>query len=126
MRLLIDTHVLIWIAIEPEQLSPGVRSSLQRGEDDVYVSAVSAYEIDLKRARDPKLEGFPDDVESYALSIGLRWLPVAPSHASEAARLQLIHRDPWDRVIVAQAMAIDAAILTVDPWIAKYPVSTIW
>jgi PIN domain nuclease of toxin-antitoxin system len=126
MRIIVDTHVVIWIAVEPEKLSSGVRSSLQRGEDEVYVSAVSAYEIDLKRPRDPKLAGLPDDVASYALSIGLTWLPVTPSQASEAARLPLIHRDPWDRLIIAQARAIDAAILTVDPWIAKYPVSTLW
>ncbi|HEX6860948.1 MAG TPA: type II toxin-antitoxin system VapC family toxin [Caulobacteraceae bacterium] len=126
MRLILDTHVLIWIAIEPEHLSPGIRSSLQRGGDEVYISAVSAYEIDLKRPRDPKLAGFPDDVESYAASIGLTWLSVTASQASDAARLPLIHRDPWDRLIIAQARAIDAAVLTVDPWIRKYPVTTIW
>lgn len=126
MRLILDTHVVIWIAIEPDRLSHGIRSSLQRGGDEVYVSAVSAYEINLKRPRDPKLTDFPDNVEAYALAIGLTWLPITPSHASDAARLPLIHRDPWDRLIVAQARAIDAAILTVDPWIAKYPVTTLW
>lgn len=126
MRLILDTHVVIWMAIEPERLSPGIRSSLQQGGDEVYVSAVSAYEIDLKRPRDPKLAGFPDDVEAYALSIGLTWLPVIPSHASDAARLPMIHRDPWDRLIIAQARAIGAALVTVDPWIAQYEVSTIW
>jgi len=126
MRLILDTHVVIWIAIEPEHLSHELRGSLQRGGDEVYVSAVSAYEIDLKRPRDPQLADFPDDVESYAQSIGLTWLPVTASQASAAARLPLIHRDPWDRLIIAQAQAIGAAILTVDPWIRKYPVSTVW
>lgn len=126
MRLILDTHVLIWIAIEPDKLSPGIRSSLQRGGDEVYLSAVSAYEIDLKRPRDPKLAGFPDDVESYATSIGLTWLPIMPSHAADAARLPMIHRDPWDRILIAQAQAIRAPVVTVDPWIEQYEVSTLW
>ena len=126
MRLIVDTHALIWIAVEPHRLSTSIRTSLERGEDEVYVSAVSAYEIDLKRSRDPVIAAFPADIEAYVVSIGLEWLPVRPSDASAAARLPLIHRDPWDRLIVAQAQAADAAVLTVDPWIAKYPVTTLW
>ena len=126
MRLLLDTHALIWAAVEPDRLSESMRGSLDRGGDELYVSAASAYEIDIKRPRDPKLERVPDDIEEYALSVGLMWLSITPADASAAARLPMIHRDPWDRLIIAQARAIRAAIVTVDPWIAQYEVSTLW
>ena len=90
------------------------------------VSAVSAYEIDHKRARDPALLGLPDDIAAFAVETGFLLAPITVPEAAAAAMLPPVHRDPWDRLLVAQAQARGAQLVTMDRTIPAYGVPVLW
>ena len=101
MRLLLDTHA----SLHPN-LSPKAKSAIGDDASEVYVSAASAWEIATK-VRLGKLE-WPEEagsVNSYALGQGFRGLPISLEHAQRAGRLPMAHRDPFDRMLIAQAQA---------------------
>jgi len=113
MRLLLDTHALLWWATLHPNLSPRARSAIGDDASEVYVSAASAWEIAAK-ARLGKLE-WPEEagsVNSYALSQGFRGLPVSLEHAERAGRLRIANRDPFDRMLIAQARAEDLLLVS--------------
>lgn len=115
MRLLLDTHALLWWATLHPSLSPRARSAIGDDASEVYVSAASAWEIATK-VRLGKLE-WPDEagtVNSYALGQGFRCLPVSLEHAERAGRLRMAHRDPFDRMLIAQARAEDLLLVSND------------
>ena len=116
MNLLLDTHVLIWWD-EGRRLSPGARRAI-RGAEAVYVSAASAWEIAIKiglgRLRPTRT------VEQAAAESGLLELPVTFRHAELVARLPAHHRDPFDRLLVAQAEAERLTLVTRDPVFQRY------
>ncbi len=126
MKLLIDTHVLIWALQNTAQLPSRVITLLADGTNEVLVSAGSAYEIEFKRARSQELTGLPADLEAAAEAMGFDWLPVSPAHAVMAGRLPRIHGDPFDRIIVAQALTENATIVSRDPFIEPYGVPVLW
>lgn len=122
MRLLLDTRVFLWLQTEPERLG----DSLPLIEDErtaLLLSAASSREIAIKFAlgRLP----LPDPPERYAparmRSIGAGSLPIEHSHALAVASLPPLHRDPFDRLVIAQATAEGVTILTADPAVARYP-----
>ncbi len=113
MRLLLDTHALLWWATLHPNLSPRARSAIGDDASEVYVSAASAWEIATK-VRLGKLE-WPEEagtVNSYALGQGFRGLPVSLEHAERAGRLRMVHRDPFDRMLIAQAQAEDLLLVS--------------
>ena len=116
MNLLLDTHVLIWWD-EGRRLSPGARRAI-RGAEAVYVSAASAWEIAIKiglgRLRPTRT------VEEATTDSGFVELPVTFRHAELVARLPVHHRDPFDRLLVAQAEAERLTLVTRDPVFQRY------
>lgn len=126
MKLLIDTHVLIWALADSRYLSKRAARLLADGSNDVLVSAGSAYEIEFKRARSEELSSLPADLRSAAESMGLRWLPISSEHAIMAGRLPRLHGDPFDRMIVAQALVENATVVSCDALIAPYGVPVLW
>jgi PIN domain nuclease of toxin-antitoxin system len=126
VRLLLDTHVFIWLQSDPSRLG----SRLAVAEDPAnerLVSAASALEIAIKHAigrltlPEPPWRWVPDRItESAAAAVA-----VEHSHALAVADLPPIHGDPVDRLLVAQAIALDATLLTADPVVARYPVETL-
>jgi PIN domain nuclease of toxin-antitoxin system len=126
VTLLLDTHVVIWVLADPRSLSNKIRRRLERGRDPVFVSAASLYEIELKRRRGrlPKLikSGFESALEHGGYTL----LPITAVDALAAAGLPDHHRDPWDRVIIAQAQARALSIATVDEEFARYGVTVVW
>jgi PIN domain nuclease of toxin-antitoxin system len=113
MRLLLDTHALLWWATLHPNLSPRARSAIGDDASEVYVSAASAWEIATK-VRLGKLE-WPEEagtVNSYALGQGFRALPISLEHAERAGRLRIAHRDPFDRMLIAQAQAEDLLLVS--------------
>jgi len=126
MKLLIDTHVLIWTLADSHRLSKQTAQLLADGSNEVMVSSGSAYEIEFKRPRSSELARLPADLYQAAESIGLTWLPISPAHAVMAGRLPRLHGDPFDRIIIAQALVENATVISCDPLIAPYGVPTLW
>ena len=126
MKLLLDTHALIWVLNGSDKLSTRADDALGDFENEVWVSAVSGYEIEFKRSRSAELAALPADIEDAARETGFNWLAVEARHAVSAGRLPILHRDPFDRILVAQALGENATLVTCDPWIAPYGVPTLW
>ena len=128
MRALLDAHAFIWWVLDMPNLSDPCRSVLADGENEILLSVASSYEIAYKAAQG-KLT-LPDAPEAYIQSRlaanGFASLPVELSHALRAGTLPRIHRDPFDRLLVAQAQIEGLPILTADPAISRYDVETIW
>ena len=129
MRLLLDTHALIWLVDDAPQLRSNVRAAIVREAGEVFFSVVSLCEIALK-ASVGKLKLTPrarslfegDELERR----GLSFLPLAKAHALRVAELQLHHRDPFDRLLVAQALQEDLTIVTHDRKLAAYGAPILW
>lgn len=118
MTLLLDTHVLLWWAGDDARLGERARRALAR--EDVAVSAVSGWEIEIKRALG-RLDA-PDDVAGLLAEQGFRELPLSLGHAIAAGRLPRHHDDPFDRALVAQARSEGLGLVTADRSLAQYDV----
>jgi PIN domain nuclease of toxin-antitoxin system len=127
MRILLDTQCWLWMLLSPERFSARARALVEAHENDLYLSAASAWEIAIKHALgklrlpDPPAVYVPD----RAAALGVRSLPIEQPHALHVATLPAHHRDPFDRMLVAQAQLDDLPILTADPIIRAYDVTTI-
>lgn len=124
MRLLLDTHALIWAASDPDRLSDRAASAIVDPRNDVYASSVSGWEVALKRARG-RLR-FPDVDETMLAALRLMELPVSLRHTSELAALPDHHRDPFDRMLVAQARTEGLTIVSRDRLLGRYDVDLRW
>ena len=122
-RLLLDTHIFLWWRGEPTRLTSAVRSRIATA-DIVFVSAASAWEAGIKVALG-RLE-IPDTIESGVLASGFEKLPITFSHAERAAGLPPHHRDPFDRMLVAQAQAEGLTLVTHDRLLEPYAVEILW
>ena len=123
MILLLDTHVVLRWLDNPTQLAVEARSAITEPGNDVFVSAVSAWEIAIKR-RLGKLDA-PSDFETAILICGFRPLPISMAHALATETLPGHHRDPFDRMLVAQAIIEGATLITRDLDIRRYDVPMI-
>ncbi len=121
MRLLLDTHVLIWWDAG-QRLSAAARTAT-RDADEVYVSAASAWEIAIKASLGKIV--CSRSVSQATAECGFFELPVTFAHTAQLATLPALHRDPFDRLLVAQAMTEDLTVLTRDPAIARYGAAVI-
>lgn len=122
MRLLLDTHTLLWALDTPARLSPTTRTALEDPANSVLVSAASAWEIAIKQALG-RLDFPLARFEALLVEAGLTPLPITTAHAVTAGQLPPHHRDPFDRMLVAQALREDAVLVTDDAAIAPYGVA---
>jgi len=128
VKLLLDTCTLLWLARGDRSLSARVRDLLGRGGIDVAVSVASAWEIAVKHGLGrlplpvPLAEFVPAVRQRYSLSS----LPVDEEAALHVAKLPRIHSDPFDRMLVSQAIVHGLTLVTADPEIIRYPARTIW
>ncbi|HWC74817.1 MAG TPA: type II toxin-antitoxin system VapC family toxin [Gemmatimonadales bacterium] len=125
MRLLLDTQVWLWMLAAPERLSSAGRRLVVSLDHELLLSAASAWEIAIKHALGKlKLPGEPADlVPEWMTRTGVTPLPVLHRHALHVATLPPYHRDPFDRMLVAQAQLEQLAILTADRQFARYDVT---
>ncbi len=123
MRLLLDTHALLWSLGSPAELATPARKSIEEGQNDVLVSAASIWEIAIKRAKG-RLRA-PDDLEAALVATGIVALPITVGHALTAGALPAHHADPFDRMIVAQAMLEGLTVVTRDRRFEAYGVPTL-
>jgi len=127
MNVLVDTQVWIWSLADPNRLSPESRSLLSSSRNVVYLSAASAWELAIKAALG-KIE-LPEPVETYVPTRmarqGITALPITHSHALRVSILPPHHRDPFDRLLIAQALVESLPILTADAAFDRYDVEVI-
>lgn len=121
MRLLLDTHLLLWAAASSKHLSGEARALLEDGGNEVYYSAASIWEIAIKSTLPRSDLRIDIDALREALPrMGLVELPVTAEHAARITRLPPIHRDPFDRMLVAQSIAEPLTLLTNDAVLGRY------
>lgn len=123
MNLLLDTHLLLWAASEPERLSTKARALLLDPSNQLLFSAASLWEISIKNSlerADFKVD--PRRLWRMLLVNGYRELPVSSEHTIAVNELPPLHKDPFDRILVAQARVEGLLLLTVDKAVAKYGV----
>src|SRR5208282_6275118 len=121
MRILLDTNLLLWVLGDRQRLDPSTLSALESDENDVLFSAASIWEIAIKAAlRRYDFGVRPNEITDTALAAGFIELPVRSTVAARVADLPLIHRDPFDRLLVAQAIAEPAILFTADRQLVAY------
>lgn len=118
MRLLIDTHILIWFAAGSDRLPAAMRDAMIDERSALHVSAVTVWEISIKRALG-KLD-VPASLVVRARDFGFLPLPVTWAHAEEAGSLPMHHSDPFDRMLIAQARLEDLVVMTLDRQFRHY------
>ena len=125
MRLLLDTHAVLWWVVDDPHLTAMARAAIAEPANDVYVSAVVGYEIVYKQARG-QLPALPGSLSQRLLRERFESLPVSMAHAISAAELPGPHRDPWDRIMMAQALAERCHVVTSDAVFSEYGISVVW
>lgn len=122
MHLLLDTHILLWAAGLPERLSDQARALIEDPNNDLLFSAANLWEITIKRGlgrNDFKVE--PEILRRGLMENGYKELVITSTHATAVGWLPTIHKDPFDRILVAQAETEGALLLTADEIVAQYP-----
>jgi len=122
VRLLLDTHTALWWLGEPERLRIEARAVLEDPENEVHLSAASVWEVGIKQAAGRLRVDVP--LVGAARAAGILELVVDWEHAQRASELPPLHRDPFDRLLVAQATAEELVLLTRDSLVTQYDVAT--
>ncbi|MFM8497251.1 MAG: type II toxin-antitoxin system VapC family toxin [Planctomycetia bacterium] len=128
MKLLVDTHAFLWFLTDAPSLSATAREAIASADNHVVLSAASAWEVTVKYALG-KLP-LPDEPDRYLPAMrkraGIELLPIGEAEVCQVHKLPPIHRDPFDRILVAQATVHGLVIVTDDATIGRYPVRTLW
>lgn len=124
MRLLLDTHAFIWAAVDPTRLSGPAVAGITDPDHEVFVSAVSGWEVMIKRARG-RLR-FPEVTTDMLATLRLAELPINLRHTAALADLPAHHRDPFDRMLIAQARAERMTLVSRDRLLEPYGVPILW
>jgi PIN domain nuclease of toxin-antitoxin system len=122
MKLLLDTHILLWAANEPERLSAQAIALLEDPDNELLFSAASLWEVSIKNSlgrNDFKVDARL--LRRGLLDNGYVELPITSAHAVYVESLSAIHKDPFDRILIAQATAEGITLVTADGMVAKYP-----
>ena len=128
MRLLLDSHVFLWAIQSPEELSETALAALQDTSNDLYVSLATLWELQIKSDLGKLIlskllpQMISEEVEAGRMSV----LPIMPDHIYALSSLPHHHRDPFDRLLIAQAQVEGATLVTKDHLIALYSLSTLW
>lgn len=125
MRLLLDTHAILWWLMDDPRLSRAAVTVLDDATNELFVSSVAAYEIAYKQGSG-RLAPLPEGLSRRLQRAGITVLPLSFDHALAAAALPGPHRDPWDRIMMAQAQAEDLTVVTIDHVFGTYGVPVLW
>ncbi len=124
MSVLLDTHALLWWLTDDSKLGSSARERIRT--EKVFVSVVTLWEIEIKRALG-RLTAELGEIKAYVdATASFNWLPLEPDHVLALQRLPLKHKDPFDRILLAQAVSEAVALVTRDPELRKYDVQTDW
>ena len=125
---LLDSHVLLWWWLDPDRLSTAVRELVIDPSTPVLVSAASVWELSLKhhQGKLPELSGVITDLPGLLQADGFEALPISLAHGLRAGGYSQPHRDPFDRMLAAQAELDRLVLLTADPQLSSFPCQTLW
>ena len=123
MKLLLDTHALLWTLIAPKRLSAAAAAAIEDGANETFVSVVSAWEIEIKRAKGKLPVSVP--LSDALAEQRFKTLPVTLSYVLAVESLPRRHRDPFDRMLIAQAKLEGMTLVTSDREVRHYPVATL-
>ena len=128
MRLLLDTVAFLWLVADPDELTTRAREAIVDPANEVFLSAVSTWEITVKNAlrRLPLPEPIDRFIPTQRDRHGVDSLPLDEESTLQLARLPALHRDPFDRMLICQAIAHGLVIVTPDRDVQRYPVRTLW
>ncbi len=124
MIVLLDTHALIWSIEDSPRLSAPARAIIEDASNVVLASSTSAWEISIKKALGRLVA--PDDLESAIEAAGFTKRTITFADAQRVGALPMLHNDPFDRMLVAQALCDGVPIVSCDPQVARYPIQIIW
>ncbi len=128
MNILLDTHTFLWIIQNDKQLSKRAKETFLNTENNLYLSMVSYWEICIKQSL-AKLElskNWQKTFDDELLHNGIKWLNIEKTHCQEILDLPFHHKDPFDRLLIAQARVENFSILSFDKNVSLYDVETIW
>jgi PIN domain nuclease of toxin-antitoxin system len=125
VRLLLDTHALLWALAAPARLPRATAAAIRNPSNAVYVSAASVWEVAIKVALG-KLKADLDVIVRSVAEVGFEELPITLAHARRVFALPPHHRDPFDRMLVAQALEEGLTVVSRDPSLGAYRVPTVW
>jgi PIN domain nuclease of toxin-antitoxin system len=126
VKLLLDSSALLAVMFNPSILTPKAQTAVADPVNEVCVSAISPYELEWKKQIGKLTFAEVDDWDAALRAERIRILPLMTAHGLAAARLPVRHRDPWDRLIIAQALAENLTVVTSDRWFPAYGVSVLW
>ena len=127
MKLLLDTHVFIWWDIDPAKISPAAMAALRDPGNSVFLSVVSVWEMVIKVELGKLILHHPlSEIIASQQENGIEVLPVELRHSLAVARLPSIHKDPFDRLLIAQSNVESMEFVSADRLITGYPVQILW
>ena len=128
MRVLLDTHAFVWLVADSRRLSETASGTIRNEGNDILVSAASAWEVATKHrlGKFPEADALASDIRAAIARQGFEELPVSVGDAERAGRLTGPHRDPFDRMLIAQALARDLAIVSNERVFDLYGVNRLW
>lgn len=128
MRILLDTHAFLWWLAGSDRLSGTARIAVAEPANAILVSAASAWEITTKHrlGRLPGADVVAGDVQASIEDQGFQQLPITVAHAERAGRLPGLHRDPFDRMLIAQSLAHDLPLVSIESLFDRYGIRRIW
>ena len=128
MKLLLDTHAFLWMILGDSRMSDSLRDILRSEDHSVWLSAISIWEIVLKQSQGRLV--LPGPGAGYAAGYRrlhqISTLPLEETTAQHLAQLPAVHRDPFDRMLICQAIEHDMTLVTIDEHIRRYPIKTLW
>lgn len=128
MKLLLDAHAFIWWDSEPNRVSPNALAQCQNRANELWLSVASVWETQVKLQLGKLRLSLPlaKLIESQQRTNGLQVLPITLAHVLAIEQLPDHHKDPFDRLLIAQANVEGAVLISHDPFFAKYPVKVVW
>jgi PIN domain nuclease of toxin-antitoxin system len=128
MKILLDTHALLWMLSDGEQLSKRAKKSILDHNNELFFSLASYWEICIKQSlgKLQLADNWEKSIKKEMLYNCIHWLPIETDHCAKIIELPFHHRDPFDRLLIAQAICAKMQIITKDEHIAKYKIKTIW
>jgi PIN domain nuclease of toxin-antitoxin system len=127
MRILLDTHAFIWFAEDDDQLHPNIKRAIEKSANDIFLSIASIWEMAIKiQLNKLKISKSIEEVIELATSNGFELLPILPEHIIKLTTLAFHHRDPFDRIIIAQGLDENFQIVSKDSIFDEYGVKRLW